>query len=120
ESVFGVLVPSIARALEHTGWVLFEDLFLGWSCITGVNEMRDASRTQARLEQAKADTEEVVLERTADLQLRSEELEASIDETKRMAQRLAEAQKLECIGQLAAGIAHEINTPMQFIGDNSL
>jgi PAS domain S-box-containing protein len=31
---------------------------------------------------------------------------------------LSQAQKLESIGQLAAGIAHEINTPMQFIGDN--
>jgi PAS domain S-box-containing protein len=39
-------------------------------------------------------------------------------------QKLAEshsrqAQKLEAIGQLAAGIAHEINTPIQFIGDNT-
>jgi two-component system, chemotaxis family, sensor kinase CheA len=28
------------------------------------------------------------------------------------------AQKLEGIGQLAAGVAHEINTPMQYVGDN--
>jgi len=33
--------------------------------------------------------------------------------------QLAQAQKLESIGQLAAGIAHEINTPMQYINDNT-
>ena len=29
------------------------------------------------------------------------------------------AQKLESIGQLAAGIAHEMNTPIQWVGDNT-
>jgi len=32
--------------------------------------------------------------------------------------QLLQAQKLESVGQLAAGIAHEINTPIQYIGDN--
>ena len=39
-------------------------------------------------------------------------------EQKRLESQLRQAQKLEAIGQLAAGIAHEINTPIQFIGDN--
>ena len=42
------------------------------------------------------------------------------DITERLAleSQLAQAQKLESIGQLAAGIAHEINTPAQYVGDN--
>lgn len=41
-----------------------------------------------------------------------------VTERKRLETQLAQSQKLESIGLLAAGIAHEINTPIQFIGDN--
>lgn len=42
----------------------------------------------------------------------------NITERKRVERQLAQAQKLESIGQLAAGIAHEINTPTQYVNDN--
>ena len=42
-----------------------------------------------------------------------------ITERKILEMQLAQAQKLEAIGQLAAGIAHEINTPIQYVGDNT-
>lgn len=42
-----------------------------------------------------------------------------VTERKLLEDQLKQAQKLESIGQLAAGIAHEINTPVQYIGDNT-
>jgi len=44
---------------------------------------------------------------------------ADITEQKILQGQLAQSQKLESIGQLAAGIAHEINTPTQYVGDNT-
>jgi len=41
-----------------------------------------------------------------------------ITELRRLGRELAAAQKLESVGRLAAGVAHEINTPVQFVSDN--
>jgi PAS domain S-box-containing protein len=40
-------------------------------------------------------------------------------ERKVMEVQIQQGQKLESIGRLAAGVAHEINTPTQYIGDNT-
>jgi signal transduction histidine kinase len=69
--------------------------------------------------------EELVGERTIDLTRANEKLQGDIvwrqaaeKQRDSMEIQLRHAQKLESIGQLAAGIAHEINTPTQYIGDN--
>jgi len=42
-----------------------------------------------------------------------------ISDRKFLESQLSQALKLEAMGQLAAGIAHEINTPIQYVGDNT-
>lgn len=42
-----------------------------------------------------------------------------ITDRKNLETQLLHSQKLESVGQLAAGIAHEINTPTQYVGDNT-
>ena len=44
---------------------------------------------------------------------------AMLEQLRENERQLAHKQKLESIGELAAGVAHEINTPIQYIGDNA-
>jgi signal transduction histidine kinase len=46
------------------------------------------------------------------------EVRRDVSEQQELSRQLARAQKLESLGQLASGIAHEINTPTQYVGDN--
>ncbi len=48
------------------------------------------------------------------------ELREAVEQRQQLEAQLHLARKLELVGQLASGIAHEINTPLQFIGDNAV
>jgi hypothetical protein len=50
ESVFGVANAEWWRFLEHAGWVVFEDVFLIWSCVLGSREIAASSARQAEVE----------------------------------------------------------------------
>ena len=60
-----------------------------------------------------------ILLNITDLKRSQEELIETLERLAATQDELLGARKLEAIGQLAAGIAHEINTPIQFIADNT-
>ena len=51
ESVYGIANPEWWRFLEHAGWVVFEDVFLVWSCVLGQREVAKSALKQAQVEQ---------------------------------------------------------------------
>lgn len=53
------------------------------------------------------------------VRIRTAELQNALTELSDTQADLLSAQKLEAIGGLAAGIAHEINTPIQYVSDNT-
>ncbi|MFO0945954.1 MAG: PAS domain S-box protein [Planctomycetota bacterium] len=74
ESIYGVLVANQWRWLEHTGWVVFEDLFLVIACMQSVREMKTIAERQAQLERTNDLVERKVQERTAELRSSEERL----------------------------------------------
>lgn len=63
--------------------------------------------------------EQTVRRRTRELEQSHDELERTLHELKLAQAQILETKKLEAVGQLAAGIAHEINTPIQYVSDNT-
>ena len=115
QSVYGVAVASPWRWAEHAGWVVFEDIFLIISCLNNVRKMCDLAAQQARLEATNQIVEAKVAERTAELTKAKQSLENEINERKKMESVILQSEKMAAVGQLAGGVAHEINNPLGVI-----
>ena len=81
-----------------------------------LEEMRRALRDKLRsTEEVNLDLERAVQMRTADLARKNRELAETLDQLRRAQAQIVRSEKLASIGQLVAGIAHEINNPVNAI-----
>ena len=81
-----------------------------------LEEMRRALRDKLRsTEEVNLDLERAVQMRTADLARKNREPRETLDKLTRAQQQLVRSEKLASIGELVAGIAHEINNPVNAI-----
>jgi signal transduction histidine kinase len=64
------------------------------------------------------DLERLVAERTKELALQKDRVEESLHTLEQAHTQLLQSEKMASIGQLAAGVAHEINNPIGFISSN--
>lgn len=67
----------------------------------------------------KVELEELVAERTAELTKQKQELEQTLNELRTTQAQLIQSEKMASLGELTAGIAHEIQNPLNFVNNFS-
>lgn len=83
-----------------------------------VEEVATRKHAEKKLADHRDTLEHMVSVRTSELELEIVERKQAMDNLTKTKLQLVQSEKLAGIGQLAAGIAHEINTPVQYIADN--
>jgi signal transduction histidine kinase len=111
---------------NNTAAVLLRMLALGLLIVASTQKKSLLKEQKQREEEARAreqvaaqnaELERLVAARTAALTQQSEELREALDELQTIQNQLIQAEKMASLGELTAGIAHEIQNPLNFVNN---
>ena len=132
---FGITVVLRARELQFVQpyrdyfrtWSNFNLLWLAGMLVLAFVQKKNLRNEQARLAEAErqrqlvaarnAELERLVAERTAALTQQADALQAALRELRATQQQLIQSEKMASLGELTAGIAHEIQNPLNFVNN---
>ena len=78
----------------------------------------ELSQYSEQLQTMNDDLEQRIVKRTAELETSKDKISESLTALQKTQGQLIQQEKLASIGQLAAGVAHEINNPIGYVGSN--
>ncbi len=127
---FGILPYNNFTIYSMTAGSAIEVVLLSFALADRINILkREKEESQARALEASIENERIikeqnviletkVKERTNDLEVANQELKTTYDDLRSTQSQLVDAEKMASLGQLTAGIAHEMNNPINFIASN--
>ena len=128
---FGVLPSTPVTALFLPLGTVFEMLLLSFALGNRINLLkRSSDAANAKALAASLENERIVKQQNAELEMRvqhrtealgqaNSELSGALDELKGAQDQLIQTEKLASLGQMTAGIAHELNNPINYVQSNA-
>jgi two-component system NtrC family sensor kinase len=127
---FGILPYNIYTSYTMQAGTAFEVTLLSLALADKINILKaEKEKSQEETVKALKENERIIREqnivlelkvneRTIELSESNQELNTTLENLKQAQTQLVEAEKMASLGQLTAGIAHEINNPINFVSSN--